>query len=539
MAVDIPLEFGSGSLISSLASIGFIRLIPLFLSLLALYRIVETVYSVYFGPLSKIPGSKLAAATYWYEIYYDAYKPGLYWQVVREMHKTYGPIVRVNPNEVHFNDPEYYDKIYNNTGKWDKDVRAARQFFSKGSIASAIAHDVHKGRRSILNAYFSKSNMDGLQPGMKWHLEKMCRRIGEYKEKGKAVPLNLALASLAADIVTSYLLPQPYYLLDTPDFSPGYYNMMRAASQYSHTAKNFAWAYPLLERVPRWLGRFASPIGIQNLEDQDFVQSQISRFDQDPESYKRPDFRYFEGASNEKITEQPPPIPNGFLIDHLLNKPLPGPPSEKSYKRLAQEFQVLIGAGSDEIAIVLSATVFYSLKNAEIQKKILAELKEYNIDGYNLPDYRELEKLPYMNAVINEGLRITLPIASRLTRVAPDRDLFYKDYRIPAGTTVGMNMADLHHNEELFPDPHSFIPERWLGPDAVNNKRNLVPFSRGSRNCVGMNLAYAAMPLITAAMFTRFDMELFETTIDDVRFQHDFFGPQAKLGTLGVQVKIR
>lgn len=53
------------------------------------------------------------------------------------------------------------------------------------------------------------------------------------------------------------------------------------------------------------------------------------------------------------------------------------------------------------------------------------------------------------------------------------------------------------------------------------------------------SLAYAEMPLITAAMFTRFDMELFDTTIDDVRFQHDFFSPQARMGTLGVQVKIR
>ncbi|KAI9720219.1 MAG: hypothetical protein M1812_003037 [Candelaria pacifica] len=539
MTVDIPLEFGSGGLTSSLASIGFIRFIPLLLSLFVLYRTVETVYSVYFGPLSKVPGPKLAAATHWYEIYYDAYKPGLYWQVVKEMHQKYGPIVRVNPNEVHFDDPEYYNKIYNNTGKWDKDDRAARQFFGMGSIASTAAHDVHKGRRGILNTYFSRNNIDGLQPSIKWHLEKMCRRMREYKEEGKAVPLNLAFASLAADIVTNYLMPQPYYLLDTPDFSPSYYYMMRAASQYSQTAKNFAWAYPLLERVPRWLGRFASPIGTLNLEDQDFVQNQISLFNSDPEAYQLPDFRYFEGASKEKLTDQPPPLPNGFLIDHLLSKPLPGPPSEKSHKRLAQEFQVLIGAGSDQIALVLSAVIYYSLSNPEILKKILAELKEYNIDGDNLPDYRELEKLPYMNAAINEGLRITIPIASRLTRVAPDRDLFYKDYLIPAGTTVGMNMADLHHNEKLFPDPSAFIPERWLGPEAVNNKRNLVPFSKGSRNCVGMNLAYAEMPLITAAMFTRFDMELFETTIDDVRFQHDFFSPQAKMGTLGVQIKLR
>lgn len=57
--------------------------------------------------------------------------------------------------------------------------------------------------------------------------------------------------------------------------------------------------------------------------------------------------------------------------------------------------------------------------------------------------------------------------------------------RLFAQTTVAMNMADLHLNEDLFPDPYTFNPERWLGPDALANKRNYVPFSRGTRNCVG------------------------------------------------------
>ena len=170
---------------------------------------------------------------------------------------------------MHFDDHEFYNSIYNNTGKWDKDERAARQFFGMGSIASTAAHEVHKGRRSVLNAYFARDKIDGLQPNIKWHLERMCRRIDEFKKARKPVPLNWAFASLAADIVTNYLMPQPYYLLDTPDFSPSYYQMMRSASQYSQVAKNFAWAYPVLENIPRWLGRLFSPIGIQNLEDQD------------------------------------------------------------------------------------------------------------------------------------------------------------------------------------------------------------------------------------------------------------------------------
>lgn len=95
MAVEIPtIEVGSG-LTASLANIPLTRFLPIVLGLFVLYRFLEIVYHVYFGPLSKIPGPKLAAATHWYEIYYDAYKPGLYWQEVKKMHEKYGTLTSV------------------------------------------------------------------------------------------------------------------------------------------------------------------------------------------------------------------------------------------------------------------------------------------------------------------------------------------------------------------------------------------------------------------------------------------------------------
>lgn len=184
-----------------------------------------------------------------------------------------GSIVRVNPNEIHIDDPDFYNEIYNNKGKWNKDNRAARQFWAMGSIASTANHDIHKGRRSVLDSYFARGKIDSLQPTVIWHLEKMCSRINRHKQQGKPVPLNLAFACMAADIVTSYLMPQSYYLLDTPDFSPSYYGMMRASSQFSQFAKNIWWAYPVLEAVPRWFGRLFSKVGIELIEDQDVSQS--------------------------------------------------------------------------------------------------------------------------------------------------------------------------------------------------------------------------------------------------------------------------
>jgi cytochrome P450 len=67
----------------------------------------------------------------------------------------------------------------------------------------------------------------------------------------------------------------------------------------------------------------------------------------------------------------------------------------------------------------------------------------------------------------------------------------------------------------------------------------LVNFSRGTRACLGINLAYAEIYLTLAAVFRRFDLELFETTREDVDIVHDFFSPSARLDSKGVRVLVK
>ena len=104
---------------------------PVFVSLVYIcltYFITTAVYRLYFSPLAKFPGPKLAALTLWYEYYYDVVKRGKYTWKIAELHKQYGrhqiyagqafvtriinfmpgPIVRISPFELHINDPKYY-----------------------------------------------------------------------------------------------------------------------------------------------------------------------------------------------------------------------------------------------------------------------------------------------------------------------------------------------------------------------------------------------------------------------------------------------
>ena len=95
-----------------------------------------------------------------------------------------------------------------------------------------------------------------------------------------------------------------------------------------------------------------------------------------------------------------------------------------------------------------------------------------------------------------------------------------------------------HTDPAVYEDPFVFRPERWLGEVTPQMNRNLVPFSRGSRNCIGMHLAYAEVTLMLAALFRPGapKMELFETDESDVVAAHDFIVPLPRLDSKGIRV---
>lgn len=110
-----------------------------------------------------------------------------------------------------------------------------------------------------------------------------------------------------------------------------------------------------------------------------------------------------------------------------------------------------------------------------------------------------------------------------------------------------MSTGLVHLNPEIFPEPLDFRPERWLENEKLN--RYLNPFSRGTRQCLGINLAYYEIYLCVASVFSRYGLadnhgpdgyfELFETTREDVELKHDLFIPQGKAGTQGIRVVVK
>lgn len=106
----------------------------------------------------------------------------------------------------------------------------------------------------------------------------------------------------------------------------------------------------------------------------------------------------------------------------------------------------------------------------------------------------DVQALPYFSGVIKEGLRLAMANPTRLSRIVSSNGLKMQGGlpSIPAGTNVGMSAYTLHFNPKVFPNPHDFLPERWLEP-TPEMLRDSIAFGVGPRQCIARNLATAGL----------------------------------------------
>lgn len=159
-------------------------------------------------------------------------------------------------------------------------------------------------------------------------------------------------------------------------------------------------------------------------------------------------------------------------------------------------------------AYVLKALTYHIAVNPLVRQKLFQELKGAIPRRKDSPKLQQLERLPYLTAIIQEGLRITHLVTHRSCRLFPDKALVYRGQSIPQGTILHMTTLLIHENEDVFPEPRAFKPERWLGEAQQLPISYLVPFGRGTRSCLGINLAWAELYLVLANVFRRFEFDV-------------------------------
>ncbi|EKG10950.1 Cytochrome P450 [Macrophomina phaseolina MS6] len=463
-----------------------------------------------------------------------------------------GPVVRINPYELHVNVPEFYDTLYVSTAsgrrteKWEW---SAKMFGTTKAAVGTTSHALHRVRRAALNPFFSRRSVARLEPVIQANVNKLRKRLEGFADKGKPVNLTDALTALSADVIGDFAFGRSYGFLDAEDFNPGWHKLMLDLSRGTHLMKQFGWLYAILTCIPQRLVSIIHPLTKELFDVQNSITAQIEDIKSGKSTITR---------KEHKKDSTPPTI-----LHDLLGTKNNLPPPELTTPRLTEEAFTLLGAGTVTTAHTLATTIYHVLASSSCLDRLQTELASLyqSLPEGEQPTWTNLEQLPYLSAVLFEGLRLSYGVSHRLPRISPDTALHVPDVdeavaTIPPGVPVSMTQMFIHEDPSIFPEPTAFRPERWLEDsdqvgvsdeertkrkeEIARRRRFLVPFSKGTRQCVGMNLAYAEMYLGLAGLLKPgLGLELWETGEEDVRCAHDWFNPAPVMGSKGVRVMVK
>ena len=162
-----------------------------------------------------------------------------------------GPIVRINPYELHIEDTDYYDELYSRTLRLDKYEYGAGMFGNSTSVFTTSGYDIHANRRAPLSPMFSKRAIVNFQTIAREKLEILCNHIAKYKESGSVFNILDAYAAFAGDVITEYAFGIGNDHLDLLDFRGSFYDAYMAMGEFWHVAVMFPWIHTVSSSYTR------------------------------------------------------------------------------------------------------------------------------------------------------------------------------------------------------------------------------------------------------------------------------------------------
>ncbi len=169
------------------------------------------------------------------------------------------------------------------------------------------------------------------------------------------------------------------------------------------------------------------------------------------------------------------------------------------------ELMTLLAAGHETTANALTWTFYLLSQNPAERDKLLAEL--HNVLNGRSPTVEDLTRLPYLEMVVKESMRLFPPAWIVGRRAIEDYEL--EGYHLPAGSFVLLSQWVIHHKAEYFVEPERFWPERFYPSEGEKYPSfAYFPFGAGSRMCIGSTFAMMEARLLLAAILQRFSPKL-------------------------------
>ena len=218
------------------------------------YRIAIAIYNISpLHPLSRFPGPKIAAASYLYEAYYDWWLVGRYGKVIARMHEQYGPIVRINPDELHCSDPAFTDEIYAGPGRVRDKWQHQLNFAGAGPVSvagfSAVKHELHRARKAPLSKFFSRQQMLKLEGEVHDFAQMTANKM--LASAGKS-PFDVkeAFNCFTADVISQYAFGEPMGFVAQEGWEPNFATWVKSFLRTGYMMRHNALGRILADVMP-------------------------------------------------------------------------------------------------------------------------------------------------------------------------------------------------------------------------------------------------------------------------------------------------
>lgn len=355
-------------------------------------------YRLYLSPLSKFPGPKLAAISGWHELYYDLIHKGggQFTFEIKRMHDRYGPIVRINPNELHIDDPEFYNEV-NCAATAAHPIDKIRKFKYRFNVPEATVHTVysehHRARRAAIAPFFSKQRVRSRNGHLQHIVDRISHRFEtEYKGTGRAVNMSDVWATMTADVITELAFARSTNFSAAPDFQSPFSMAMASSVVCAHYTTHFRPLVEMMNWIPDAVLGTIVPLFKPILEYRRAISQQIHDV--------------LAGQNMDAKETSHPTIFHDILASEL-------PPEELSFSRLLQEAMSVNGAGIETTMWTLTVGTFHVINNPNVYRRLKDELTVAMPDRDVILTWESLEALPYLSAVVQESESFSFQRCSR------------------------------------------------------------------------------------------------------------------------------
>ncbi|OAA58802.1 Cytochrome P450 [Cordyceps fumosorosea ARSEF 2679] len=449
------------------------------------------------SPLARLPGPSISKFTSlwlkWNEI--NATRT----VYIHALHRRYGPVVRVAPNEVAFTSWAAVKEIYCSGGSgYDKtEFYDMFTIYGRRTMFTTLNKADHAKRKRILADRYANTNilrsasMAGIQERSTKFVRRCASASGAADVFSSEVLTGLALHAYACDCITHHLFhPRGTDCLENENDE----NMMHqvASDDSLQSAPEPRSLHdPALTLADRLISHYAPTL-------HRLFGSVLYLFAKPRETPLADNYVLETSKSHDPATFT--------LMSRLEEKSAELEPID-----MAAECLDHMAAGIDTTGDGLCFLLWElsQPRSLRVQERLAAELRANPA--------APLDQLPYLDAVVCEGLRCYPPIPMSLPRYVPEGGRVVDGYWLQAGTIASCQAFSVHRiNDDLFPEPDAFKPERWLEEEGDADRRRLLfAFANGGRGCIGKHLALAEMKTLLRDVYSSF------TTLPDASMKEE------------------